>query len=140
MRFSRSTPTTVVRGHCRSDGMAQGAHPIDKWTIGRPVLPLPHEISPIESHGTTQDIRCCRQEGGRRNAPRLLKLPQKSQLRTGSCDQVSRICSSNGRHGRLVNAAAIDNGSPQRQGRSSAATVDGCGRQRWQLTATADGG
>ena len=29
-----------------------------------PVSPLLREISPIESHGTTQDIRCCRQNGG----------------------------------------------------------------------------
>ena len=43
--------------------------PIYRWTIGRPVSPLPCEISPIELHGTTQDIRGCHQNRGsaRRN-------------------------------------------------------------------------
>ena len=43
---------------------ARGARPIDRWMIGRPVSPLPRGISPVELHGTTQDILCCRQNGG----------------------------------------------------------------------------
>ena len=44
--------------------MAQGTRLIDRWMIERPVSPLPREISPIELHGTTQDIRGCHQNGG----------------------------------------------------------------------------
>ena len=36
----------------------------------------------------------------------LLKQPRKAQLRTGSCYQVSRVCSPNVRHDRSLDAAA----------------------------------
>jgi hypothetical protein len=44
--------------------------------------------------------------GERRDATGLLKQPQKAQLRTGSCNQVSRVCSPNVRHDRSLDVAA----------------------------------
>jgi hypothetical protein len=93
----------------------------------RPQLPPPREISQAESLVTTQDIRRCRQNGGGgRNAPGLLKLLRKAQLRTSLCLQVSRVCSPNGRHDRFVNTAAVDG--------CVNAAVNGSGRQQLRTT------
>jgi hypothetical protein len=83
-------------------------------------LTIPHRISAAAA-----------ETGRRRDAPGLLKLPRKSQLRTGSCNQVSRVCPPNGRHGRLVKGAAIERDCCRRP----VATVDGCGRRRRQSKA-----
>jgi hypothetical protein len=40
--------------------------------------------------------------GGRHDATGLLKLPRKAQLRTCSCDQVSRVCSPKSRHDQFL--------------------------------------
>ena len=56
---------------------------------------VPHRISAAAA-----------ETGGRHDATGLLKQPQKAQLRTGSCNQVSRVCSPNGRHDRSLDAAA----------------------------------
>jgi len=51
-------------------------------------LPVPHRISAAAA-----------KTGGGRDAPGLLKLPRKAQLRTSLCLQVSGVCPPKARHG-----------------------------------------
>ena len=74
-----------------------------RWNRLDPFLLAP---PPRDDDASDDDHLPLFETGGRRDATGLLKQPRKAQLRTGSCNQVSRVCSPNGRHDRSLDAAA----------------------------------